>query len=235
MASGIRFFAGSGAMGNTVSSLGTNQRAESGLEIFNYNQNTPFQAGSPVRIGFFGPNGAPSSPVRVGQFQDRTHVCDYLGNNLGILCNFKYADSGGVKAYASGVPWTNASLAADIPRQSGILLRLMTAHPGDGVPSTVQTINGIVRAIDVESHGPVLDFSSSNRCSTVIVYAAQLTDTWNTTGDSNWTKISDGGADLTLNDQLQDKVHDYHIILSASPQTVGANKDFAIYVEIEYF
>ena len=236
MVSGIRFFGGSGSMGNTVASLYANGRAETGLEIFNYNQDTPFVTSSPVRIGFFGPGGAPSSPVRVGQYQDRTHVCDHLGNNLGILSNWKYANNPPIKAYASGVAWTNASLAQQIPRESGILMRFMTAHPGNGTAATVQTQNGIVRAIDLQADGTASNnVYAGTRCTTVVVYAAQLNDTWNSGGDSDWTKISNGGSDLTLNNQGEDKVHDFHIILSASPTTAGANKNFAIYTELEYF
>lgn len=233
MASGIRFFAGSGAMGNTVSSLYANGRAEPGLEILNYNQNLPFVTNKPMRIGFFGAGGAPSSPVRVGQFQDRTHVCDHLGNNLGVLCNWKYATS--TTAYASGVHYTASPFTAAIPMESGILLRFMATWPWEGTPTAVQTQNGLVRAIDLDATGAVLDFSSSNRASTVVVYAAELRNTYGFTGDTSWTKISDTGSDLSLENQPSSTVHDFNIILSASPTTAGANKNFAIYVELEYY
>jgi hypothetical protein len=77
MVSGIRFFASSGAFGNTIASLYAAGKATPGAEIFN------FEIGAtdvPNRLGFFGLGGAPSSPVIVGQFQDRSHITNAVGS-----------------------------------------------------------------------------------------------------------------------------------------------------------
>lgn len=222
MVSGIRFFASSGAFGNTIASLYTAGRAEPGGEIF------ALLAGdteSPNRIGFFGLGGAPSSPVVVGTFQERTHITNHAGDNLGILCNAKY--TGASTAEISGVAFT-AGLE-NITSESGTLL-LRFREPNDQL---VTTQNGVFRAIDLTaaSGAPVV----TDLVNDVTVYAAQLPDTDGFTGDTAWTLISNGGAALSLENQSAEcTIHDYHVIVSASPDVAGRKVDWAFYAQVEY-
>jgi hypothetical protein len=222
MVSGIRFFASSGAFGNTIASLYAAGKAEPGGEIFNFEIGA---TNSPNRLGFFGLNGAPNSPVIVGQFQDRSHRTDADGNDLGILVNVKF--TGAMTAEISGVPFT-ASFQT-IPPESGTLLLRFTEPNG----TNVVTQQAVFRAIDLDagSGAPnVADLANG-----VTVQAFQLPDTDGFAGDTAWTLISDTGADLTLEDQISEQVnHDYHIAVSASAGQAGRKIDFAFYVQLEF-
>lgn len=222
MVSGIRFFASSGAYGNTIASLYAAGRSEPGGEIFFL---LAGDTNSPNRVGFFGAGGAPSSPVIVGTYQNRTHITNHAGDNLGHLVNNKY--TGSMLAEVSGVPFS-AGLE-DIPRESGTLL-LRFREPTD---SLVTTQNGVLRAIDLTAASGAPD--TTDLVNNVTVRAAQLADTDGFSGDTDWTLISNGGAALSLEDQAAEaSVHDWHIIVSASPDAAGRKVDWAFYAEVEY-
>lgn len=223
MVSGIRFFACSGAMGNSIASLYANGQATPNAEIF------ALEAGathSPNRLGFFGALGAPNSPVIVGQYQDRTHRTDHDGNDLGIWINGKFTGSSSVAI--SGVPFT--ANFQTIPQASGTLLLRFT-EPNDAL---VVTQNAIFRAIDLTAASGAPDVA--NYVSNMTVHAFQLADTDGYAGDTAWTQLSDpGGADLTLEPQTAETtVHDFHIIVSASAGVAGRKRDFAFYCQLEF-
>lgn len=225
MVSGIRFFACSGAMGNTVASLYTNGMATIGLEIFN------LEAGatdSPNRLGFFGSAGAPNSAVVVGQYQDRTHRTDHIGTNLGQMINAKY--TGATAASISGVPLTSTGhTLGTIPRESGTLLCRFT-EPNN---TAVIVQNATIRAVDLTAASGLPDIS--DLANGITVQAAQLQDTAGNAGDASWSEISSGGAALGLADQsMLASVHDYHLIISGSPSAAGRKTDFGYYVQLEY-
>lgn len=222
MASGIRFFACSGALGNTVSSLYANGMATIGLEIFN------FEAGataSPNRMGFFGLGGAPNSAVIVGQYQDRTYCTDADGNDLGEMINCKFTGTSTVEH--SGVPFT-AGLE-NVPPESGTLLCRFT-EPND---TPVVTQQATFRAINLTAASGAPDIG--DLASNVTVRAVQLPDTDGFTGGTSWQEISDGGSALSLDDQSAEAtVHDFHLLVSASPEVAGRKIDFAYYLQLEY-
>lgn len=218
MASGIRWFSCSGALGGTPST-----RAVPNIEIFNFE---PRATNSPNRIGFFGQNGAPSSPVIVGLYQDRTHRTNHHGSDLGPLINVKY--TGASDATVSGVPLSATGITlAQIPQASGTVL-LRFAEPNN---TNVITQNGTFRAVNMTAASGVPEVSSF--VSNITIQAAQLADTAGTAGDASWTDITAGY--LSLADQaLEASVHDYHIILSASPLSAGRKINFGFYCYIEF-
>lgn len=222
MVSGIRFFACSGAMGNTVASLYAAGKATIGLEIFNMEAGATH---SPNRMGFFGVNGAPNSAVIVGQYQDRTHRTDHVGSNLGVMINAKFTAASTVEH--SGVPFTGGF--SNIPRESGTLLCRFT-EPNN---AAVTTTNATFRAVNFNAGSGVPNIA--DLASNITVKAAQLQDTSGNAANSSWTTISSGGAALSLNDQsLSAHVHDFHLLVSGSPTAAGRNIAFGYYVQLEF-
>lgn len=222
MISGIRVLAGSGAMGNTVTSLYANGRATPRIEIFNLEAGA---TNAPNRLGMFGSAGAPSSPVVVGFYQDRTHICDHVGSDFGALVNVKFSSSN--TAIVSGVPFT-AGLA-NIPQASSTIVLRFTEPNG----SLVTTQGGIFRAINLTAASGAADISTL--ATGLVIKAAQLTDTAGNTGNSTWTEITSGGSTLNLANQLlSSNVHDYHLIISSSPSSAGRKIDFAYYCSLEF-
>ena len=226
MVSGIRFLASSGAYGNTPASLIAAGRGGSpGAEIFSLSPTAP---SSPNRLGFFGAGGAPSSPVIVGAYQDRTHITNHVGANLGHLMNIKY--TGAMTAEVSGVNLAVTGHTLDtIPRESGTLLVRFQEPNGNNVI----TQNGVFRAIDLTaaSGAPLV----TDLVNGVTVQAAQLADMDGFSGDTSWTLISNGGAALSLENHTAEHVtHDWHIIVSASPDAAGVKLDWGFYAEVEY-
>lgn len=222
MVSGIRFMACSGAMGNTVASLYANGMATIGLEIFNFEIGA---TDSPNRMGFFGANGAPNSAVIVGQYQDRTHVTDHIGTDLGIMINAKYTGASSVEH--SGVAFTAGF--DNIPRESGTLLCRFTEPNG----TDVITQSATFRAVNFTAGSGVPDIN--DLATGITVQAVQLEDTNGNAADATWTEISSGGSSLSLADQsMETAVHDFHLLISGSPSTAGRKTDFGYYLQLEF-
>lgn len=218
MSSGIRFFAGSGAMGGTPSS-----RATPNLEIFTLEAGA---TNNPNRMGFFGSNGAPNSAVIVGQYQDRTHRCDETGVDFGAMINVKF--TGASTASVSGVPFT-AGLT-NIPQSSGTLVARFTEPNG----TAVITQNGLFRAINLTPGSGAPDLADLVSAG-ILIKAAQLPDTQGFAGNALWQNIDSSGSSLSLNDQLGTAhVHDFHLIVSGTPTAAGRKINFAYYMQIEF-
>lgn len=222
MASGIRFMACSGALGNTVASLYANGMATIGLEIFQ------FEAGatdSPNRMGFFGVNGAPNSAVIVGQYQDRTHVTDHVGSDLGAMINAKFTGASTVEH--SGVPFSAGF--ANVPRESGTLLARFTEPNGTAVITQSATFS----AVNFTAGSGVPDIS--DLATGVTIQAAQLQDTNGNAANGSWSEISSGGAALSLNDQGVEQItHDFHLLISGNPSTAGRKINFGYFMQLEF-
>lgn len=225
MVSGIRFFASSGAFGNTIASLYAAGQAEPGCEIFTLEAGA---TASPNRLGFFGSNGAPSSPVIVGQYQDHSHRTDHDGSDLGRLVNVKFTGAGSADVSGISTSVTGADLQ-DVPSESGTLLLRFTEPNG----TPVITQQAVFRAINLTAASGAPDVS--DLATNITVRALQLADTDGFAGDTAWTEISSGGSDLTLENQLgETTIHDYHVAVSASAAIAGQKRDFAFYCELEF-
>jgi hypothetical protein len=222
MVSGIRFFACSGAMGNTVSSLYAAGKAEIGLEIFNFEIGA---TDSPNRLGFFGAADNASSPVVVGQYQDRTRRTDHIGTDLGVMINCKYQSASVV--VHSGVEFTGGF--ANIPRESGTLLARFR-EPND---TAVITQNATFRAVNFNNSSGVPNIN--DLATGITIRAAQLQDTQGNAADSTWSIISSAGSPLSLNDQnSSNKIHDYYFMISGSPTAAGRKVNFGYWMQIEF-
>jgi hypothetical protein len=222
MVSGIRFFGASGSMGNTVASLYANGMATIGLEIFNFEISA---TDSPNRMGFFGSLGAPNSAVIVGQYQDRTHVTDHVGTDLGAMINAKFTGASTVEH--SGVPFTGGF--ANIPSESGTLLARFTEPNG----TAVITQSATFRAVNFDAGSGVPDIG--DLATGITIQAAQLQDTAGNAADASWSEISSGGAALGLADQgMTAAVHDFHLLVSGNPSAAGRKINFGYYLQLEF-
>ena len=245
MVSGIRFFGGSGSMGQLTTGRLTPaayyssgdtlpaDRALPNVEIFEFEVGAN---GSPNRLGFFGSAGAPNSAVIVGQYQDRSHRTNDTGDDLGAVCNNKF--TGSASAEVSGVAFT-AGLE-NIPAESGTLLCRFAEPNGTAVITQQATF----RAVDFGLPGPATGDANgapsgvpnlNDLASNITIQAAQLPDTDGFTGNTSWSEISDGGAELSLADQSAEaNLHDFHLIVSASPAVAGRKIDFGYVIQLEF-
>lgn len=219
MVKAVTFFSGSGAMGGRDDADG---------------QPTPplaFAAFSPGatdlanRLGFFGAAGAPSSPVTVNTYQERSHIVDHLGVNLGTLVNIKF--TGASDAEVSGVTFPN--IEDTVPGSGTVLCRFTE-------PSTqlVTTQSATFRAVQLNSHSGVPDISDEP--SNIDIQAYQIADTNGNAGDSSWTQIA-GGASNSLslaNQSGEQTIHDFEVAVSASPTAAGRKIDFGFVVDLEF-
>ena len=55
------------------------------------------------------------------------------------------------------------------------------------------------------------------------------------TGDAAWTACGGSAAAVTLTDQGSNIQHDFYVIMSASPTSVGEKTAFAFKISIDYF
>lgn len=223
MVSGIRFFSSSGALGCTVASLYAAGKAEPGTEIFNFETGA---TNSPNRVGFFGAQGAPNSPIVVSSYQDRTHRTDHFGTDRGQIVNIKF--TGASTADVSGVPMTGG--LQTIPNFSGTLLARFAEPNG----TAVTTQNATLRAVGMTSVSgvPVLTTGPTN----LTVQAFQLADTQGFAGNTVWTDISDPSVTtLSLQDQSSsNKIHDWHLCLSTQPTAAGVNRLWGLVLRSEF-
>jgi len=237
MVSGIRFFACSGAMGmfgnkgeKSIAQVYTETgRADPLLEVFNLEAGAD---GSPNRMGFFGLLGAPNSAVIVGQYPDTTFRTDALGAQLGEMINAKFLGASTVEL--SGTlgtgPMFGASFAVgSVPNLSGTLLCRFTEPNGTNVITQQATF----RAVDLTAASGLPDIS--DLATGITVQAAQLQDTAGNAADSSWSDVSDSGAALSLADQSTEQVtHDFHLLVSGSPDVAGRKIDFGYYIQLEF-
>jgi hypothetical protein len=231
MVSGIRFMAASGALGNTIATLYANGQATPRAEIFNFEAAAALTS-VPNRLGFFGLAGAPNSPIIVGQYNQRSHITDHLGDDLGQLVNTRF--TGAAAAEVSGVDITvTGHTLATIPQESGTILMRFTEPNG----TNVTTQNAVLRAVDLDANHIAQDVTLST-VTNATIQASELANTDGDAGDAAWTQLSDGvggGTELSLNAQgTEATVHDFHVLVALSPGQAGRKIDFAFYVQLEF-
>ncbi len=226
MISGIRILSCSGAMGGSLAAI-----AVPNLEIFNLG---PSASSDPNRLGFFGSAGAPSSPVRVGQYQDRSHVTNQAGDDLGALINVKFTGTSAAEVSGVSIAVTGHTLAT-IPQSSGTILLRFTEPNG----IAVQTQNGVFRCVGLDADNFTITGGvglTANAATGITVQAAQLGDNSGNAGNVAWTELTAAPlSSLSLSDQaLSASVHDFHLIISANPSAAGTKINFGFYTEIEF-
>jgi hypothetical protein len=242
MVSGVRFFAGSGAMGlfgnkgeKSIEQV-YDERAAADLdpgtpllEIFQFEIGA---TNSPNRMGFFGSAGAPNSAVIVGQYQDTTFRTDHVGAQLGEMINAKFVGASAVElsgTLGTGPMFGSSFAVGSVPNISGTLLCRFTEPNG----TNVITQQGTFRAVNFDAGSGVPDIT--DLATGITVQAAQLQDTAGNAADSSWSEVSSGGAALSLADQSTEQViHDFHLLVSGSPSAAGRKINFGYYIQLEF-
>jgi hypothetical protein len=157
------------------------------------------------------------SPITVNAYNNTTHVESSVGAN----------DSSG------NTPKNNKFIS-----QTG----------GTGGDSQVDVGAGTVDLDSVTTGNCALKINFSHATSVVttghIVYAYDGTTTTAVPtevdcriaeqGDANWTEAEGSAAGCTITDDTTGTSHDYYILISASPTTVGAKTAFKIRSELTY-
>ena len=184
-------------------------------------------------LGFFGSSFGQS--VEVGEYQDRTYITD--GNGLsegGAIENTKYVHP------SSGLNSTVGLIhLQDLPNRVATL-NIRFTHDTD-----VKLQNSQLRIYDRSN--------INNPASGVVTKVAQIihpnpvqTSDQSGSGDATWATPGGSGAIVTLygspgysgvhakSTTHESTIHDYYVVLSASPTTIGAKTLFALYCECEY-
>lgn len=183
-------------------------------------------------IGFFGPNGFGSS-VAVGSYQDDTYITDGDGVYQGPKANnIKYTSP------SSGIVNTIAN-ARHLQTIYNGLATLNVRFEND---TAVKTQNARLRIYDRSS--------IANPASGVTTKVAEIihpndNETLEGTGSSTWqTPAGSGYMSLVASPGTSglspsgsgttDTRHDWYIALSASPDSIGSKKQYALWIELEY-
>lgn len=186
-------------------------------------------------LGFYGSAGFAAS-VAVNQFNANTFVTDSTGTQQGPQChNSKWVSPTGVVLDSA---------------ESGILL---TQVPNYMCPLNVRfTHSGAVKVQNAKA--VIFDRSNVNHAASgVTTYMAEVVhpnpnQVAGGSGDSEWAKFdyTNPGSGLSLSSSpgtsglspngvnTQDARHDWYLLLSASPDSVGSKNLYGLWVYLEY-
>ena len=195
---------------------------------------TPINNLSGSGLGFYGSAGFGAS-VAVGSFQDNTYVTNSNGTAQGPQTNnFKYINAS--SGYLNGAT-------------SGLHLRQIPNYQ-----STVQVRFTYDTGVKVQNaKARIYDRTNINNAATgVLCYVADIwhSDTvqnMNGSGASTWSALAGSSVVLTFANaspgvsglapsgtNTVSDTHDWWMVLSASPNSVGSKTQFGLYVELEY-
>lgn len=192
-------------------------------------------------LGFYGSAGFGSS-VNVGSYQDNTFVTDSTGALQGPKANnVKYVH-----------PNSGDLGGGDVRVLQGITNQLATLNISFTNASAVKTQNISVRIFDRTN--------INNPASGVTTKVAEVVHPWSTatplgSGGTTWSTL--GGSGGTINgvtydnpltllnspgtsglcpsgSNTTDTQHDWYILLSASPDSIGSKTSYGLYVSLEY-
>lgn len=157
------------------------------------------------------------SPIQVGQYNDSTHVKSSGGANdssANTPNNVKFISQAGGSGGDSQADWGDGTEDLDQITDAECTLRIRFSHDSAVV---------VTDALFYAYNGTVLATAPAN----ISIVAAER-------GDTNFTTIEGSGSPLTLNDKTSNTTHDYYIVLSASPDTVGAKTGNKVRIELAY-
>lgn len=177
---------------------------------------TPTTIGATDILQFAGAGGF-DSKVTVGAYNDTTHVKssgganDSLGNTPH---NNKFISQTGGTGGDSQADWGDGTEDLDQITTAEAALKINFADA-----SSVITEDAIFYAYDGST--------PATAPTGVTFVAAEV-------GDANFTAAEGSGSALTINDDTAATSHDYFIVLSASPDSVGLKSAFALRIELTY-
>lgn len=161
--------------------------------------------------------GGFDTKVTVSAYNDTTHVKSNVGANDSsgnTPNNNKFISQTGGTGGDSQADWGDGTEDLDQITNAEASLKVNFAHG-----SSVITEDAIFYAYDGTTPATVP--------TGVDVRAAEV-------GDANFTEAEGSGAPVTLNDNTTSTSHDFYIVVSASPTSVGLKDDFAFRIELTY-
>lgn len=165
----------------------------------------------------FAGSGGFDSKITVGAYNDTTHVKSSVGANdssANTPNNVKFISQAGGTAGDSQGDWGAGTQDIDQITTAAATLKINFSDA-----SSVITESAVFYAYDGTTTTAVptgVDFR-----------AAQV-------GDTNWTETEGSASALALADQAAGTSHDFYILCSASPTSVGLKSAFAVRCELTY-
>jgi len=157
------------------------------------------------------------SAITVNEYNDTTHVESSVGaddSNGNTPNNNKFISAAGGTGGDSQADWGDGTEDLDAITEAECALKINFSDA-----SSVATTNAVFYADD--------GTTSTAVPTGVDVQAAEQ-------GDTNFTEIEGSAAALTLTDQAAGTSHDFFIVLSASPTSVGEKTAFRFTIELTY-
>jgi hypothetical protein len=157
------------------------------------------------------------SAITVGSYNDSTHVESSVGaddSNANTPNNNKFISaSGGTGGDGQG-DWGDGTEDIDAIVDAECALKINFSH-GSAVAVSAHTFYAY-------------DGSTTTAVPTgVTFYCAEQ-------GDTNWTNAEGSASALTITDSASATSHDFYILISASPESVGEKTDFKLRSELTY-
>ncbi len=188
-------------------------------------------------LGFYGDSGFGAS-VSVGSYQGRTFITSSAGTSQGPeVDNIKYTNPG------SGI-LGQAGSGIGLKAIPNYLATLKIAFTND---TAVKVQNAKAYIYDRTS---INNDPSGVTCKVAELIHPDLTQTATGSGDDTWLTphgssvvvdlanspgVSGFYAANGLTSLWLDTVHEWHLALSASPDSIGSKDKFGLYVSLEYF
>jgi hypothetical protein len=170
--------------------------------------NTEIRTQDKIQFG----SGAFNSAITVNSYNDSTHVLngdDNTDKSSGNTPkNSKYLTS-------STVDLGSGSVAVNTATNSNAPLKINFSH-GTSVATNLATFFSYDGT--TTTSGPT----------DVNFYCAEI-------GDSSWTNAEGSASAMTLDDNTASTSHDFYLLISASPTSVGLKSDFKMRIELTYF
>jgi hypothetical protein len=161
--------------------------------------------------------GGFDSKITVGAYNDTTHVKSSVGANdssANTPNNNKFISQSGGTGGDSQADWGDGTEDLDAITTAEATLKINFA---DG--ASVVTEDAIFYAYD-GSTTTAVPTGVTFQCAEV--------------GDANFTNAEGSAAALTINDDTASTSHDYYIVVSASPESVGLKDAFSVRIELTY-
>lgn len=165
----------------------------------------------------FAGSGGFDSKVTVGEYNDTTHVKSSGGSDLSTgntPNNNKFVSQSGGTGGDSQADWGDGTEDIDAITDAECALKINFSDA-----SSVITENAIFYAYDG---------TTPATAPTAVAFVAAES------GDTNFTGAEGSGSPLSLTDQSTGMSHDFYILLSASPDSVGLKSAFALRIELTY-
>ncbi len=157
------------------------------------------------------------SAITVGSYNDTTHVESSVGANDSsgnTPKNSKFISQSGGTGGDSQVNIGGGTVDLDTISTANSPLKINFSH---GV--SVTTTGAIFYAYD--------GTTPATAPTDITFVAAEQ-------GDANWTAAEGSAAGVTITDDTTATSHDYYLLLSASPDTVGLKTAFKLRIELTY-